>query len=162
MGCVCVLWLGNARAHVHANSCSILRPLLFVGSSKTRPNKRLLGFAPQGALFSGWVSTSALLSKSITERHTTPQDSTFAPSPQGSKVGCRFPSPCFALPLQNNTWPSGVCSPSQGLGQQFLFHFIIFFLLLLSYSVFQKQCTLLSVRKRDQSFRGCPSESWLL
>lgn len=124
---VCVSGLGNARAHARANTCSILRPLLWVGSSKTRPNKRLPGFAPQGALFSGWVSASALLSKSITERHTAPQDSTFAPSPWGSKVGCRFLSPCFALPLQNNTQPSGVCCPSQGLGQQFLFHLIYLF-----------------------------------
>lgn len=58
-------------------------------------------------------------------------------------------------PYHPETRWSCVCSPSQGLHWQFLFHFI---LLLLSYSALQKQVILLSVRKQDQSLQGCPSE----
>lgn len=99
----------------------------------TRPNRRPLWFGLQEAQFSGWVSTSALLSRTImVDHHSTYRDATFAPLPWGSKVGRGVGwggggvvSVSLASPLWSSTIWSLLSFPGSQPAMPFPFYFLL-------------------------------------
>lgn len=91
-------------------------------SSTTRANKRRLGsLYKEPCLVAEFPH---LLRSPNPSRSITPPIKILHLLPRHEEAEWGVGPHLLALPLQNNTIPSGVCSPSQGLDQQFLFHFI--------------------------------------